>query len=75
LGKKTELFVRKTARRLKNKPPRLMTSDDYKPYKEAILKAFGKGGKGISGHYKPPWKGKKGKTVSRRCLYVSKNDL
>ena len=39
--KKTELLVRKTAKRLKNKPPRLMTSDDYKPYKEAILKAFG----------------------------------
>jgi len=40
--KKTELLVQKTAKRLGNKPPRLMTSDDYKPYKEAILKAFGK---------------------------------
>ena len=40
--KNTKLLVRKTARVLGNKPPRLMTSDDDKPYKEAILKAFGK---------------------------------
>jgi IS1 family transposase len=39
--KNTELLVRNTAKRLKNKPPRLMTSDEYKPYKKAILKAFG----------------------------------
>ena len=37
----TELLVQKTAKRLDNKPPRLITSDEYKPYKKAILKAFG----------------------------------
>jgi IS1 family transposase len=37
----TELLVQKTAKRLKNKVPRLITSDEYKPYKKAILKAFG----------------------------------
>jgi IS1 family transposase len=45
-GKRTEentdLLVRNTAKRLKNKAPRLITSDEYKPYKKAILKAFGK---------------------------------
>ena len=44
-GKRTEentdLLVQNTAKRLKNKTPRLMTSDEYKPYKKAILKAFG----------------------------------
>jgi hypothetical protein len=29
------------AKRLKNKVPRLITSDEYKPYKKAILRAFG----------------------------------
>ena len=37
----TELLVQKTAERLNFKPPRLITSDEYKPYKKAILKAFG----------------------------------
>jgi IS1 family transposase len=37
----TELLVRKTARRLNFRVPRLLTSDEYKPYKKAILKAFG----------------------------------
>jgi hypothetical protein len=37
----TERLVRNTAKRLKNKAPRLITSDEYKPYKKAILKAFG----------------------------------
>jgi len=40
--KNTKLLVQKTAERLKNKPPRLITSDEYKPYKEALLQAFGK---------------------------------
>jgi IS1 family transposase len=40
--KNTKLLVQKTAKRLKNKPPRLITSDDHKPYKEAILEAFGR---------------------------------
>jgi IS1 family transposase len=39
--KNTKRLVRKTAQCLKNKPPRLMTSDEYKPYKQAILEAFG----------------------------------
>ena len=39
--KNTELLVQKTAERLNFKTPRLMTSDEYKPYKKAILKAFG----------------------------------
>jgi len=38
----TKLLVRLTAKRLKNKPPRLITSDEYKPYKTAILESFGK---------------------------------
>ena len=37
----TELLVRKTAERLEFRVPRLMTSDEYKPYKKAILKTFG----------------------------------
>ena len=44
-GKRTETntkkLVRLTAKRLKYKPPRLITSDEYKPYKKAILEAFG----------------------------------
>jgi len=37
----TELLVQNTAKRLQFKPPRLITSDEYRPYKKAILKAFG----------------------------------
>ena len=37
----TELLVKKTAERLKNKAPRLITSDEYKAYENAILEAFG----------------------------------
>ena len=44
-GKRTETntkkLAHKTAKRLKNKPPRLITSDEYKPCKKAILEAFG----------------------------------
>ena len=39
--KNTKLLVRKTAKVLKNKPPRLMTSDEWKAYEQAILEAFG----------------------------------
>ena len=39
--KNTRELVRLTARRLQ-KVPRLITSDEYKPYKKAILEAFGK---------------------------------
>lgn len=37
----TELLVKRTAKRLQNRIPRLITSDEYKPYKKAILKTFG----------------------------------
>ena len=37
----TELLVQKTAERLNFKPPRLMTSDEWRPYERAILEAFG----------------------------------
>jgi IS1 family transposase len=39
--KNTKRLVRLTAQRLKNKPPRLMTSDEYPAYPGAILEAFG----------------------------------
>jgi IS1 family transposase len=39
--KNTKLLVQKTAKRLRNKAPRLITTDDYKPYTEAILESFG----------------------------------
>jgi len=39
--KNTKELVRKTAQRLQNRPPRLITSDEYTPYKKAILEAFG----------------------------------
>ena len=38
----TKKLVRKTAKRLNYKPPRLITSDEYKPYNQAVLEAFGK---------------------------------
>jgi IS1 family transposase len=37
----TKRLVRNTAKRLGNKPPRLITTDEYKVYEEAILEAFG----------------------------------
>jgi len=40
--KNTRKLVRLTAKRLPNKVPRLITSDEYKPYKTAILETFGK---------------------------------
>jgi IS1 family transposase len=40
--KNTNKLVHKTAKRLKNKAPRLITSDEYKTYKTAILESFGK---------------------------------
>jgi IS1 family transposase len=66
-GKRTEantkLLVRKTAKRLQNRVPRLITSDEYKPYKTAILEAFGtqrpskrmgKRGRPKKPRYRPP---------------------
>jgi IS1 family transposase len=40
--KNTKTLVRLTAKRLQHRVPRLITSDEYKPYKTAILEAFGK---------------------------------
>jgi IS1 family transposase len=40
--KNTEQLVQKTATRLQNRVPRLITSDAHSPYKKAILKAWGK---------------------------------
>jgi IS1 family transposase len=40
--KNTRTLLRLTAKRLQNRVPRLMTSDEYKPYKTAILETFGK---------------------------------
>jgi IS1 family transposase len=62
----TELLVQKTAKRLKNKPPRLITSDEYKPYKKAILKAFGE-------KRTPQRTGKRGRPKGPR--YRPKKDL
>jgi IS1 family transposase len=39
--KNTKLLVKNTARRLNDKPPRLITTDEYPPYKQAILESFG----------------------------------
>jgi len=69
-GKRTEentkLLVQKTAKRLKNKTPRLITSDEYKPYKKAILRAFGK-------RHVPPPTGLRGRP--RSAFYVPTKDL
>jgi IS1 family transposase len=39
--KNTKELVRLTAKRLQHKIPRLITSDEYKPYTAAILESFG----------------------------------
>ena len=39
--KNTKQLVRKTAKVLQNKPPRLITSDEWKAYEQAIVEAFG----------------------------------
>jgi IS1 family transposase len=39
--KNTKLLLQHTARRLNYKPPRLITSDEYPPYKQAILESLG----------------------------------
>jgi IS1 family transposase len=61
--KNTKRLVQNTARRLKFKPPRLITSDEYKPYKQAILESFGnkrmpkrtgKRGRPKKPRYRPP---------------------
>ena len=62
----TELLVQNTAKRLQNKTPRLMTSDEYKPYKKAILKAFGE-------QHVPPPTGLPGRP--RGAFYVPTKDL
>jgi len=57
--KNTNLLVQRTAKRLNGKTPRLITSDEYKPYKKAILKAFGK-------KYLPKRTGKRGRPKGPR---------
>jgi len=58
----TRRLVRLTAKRLQNRVPRLITSDEYKPYTEAILESFGdkkvpkrtgKRGRPKKPHYRP----------------------
>jgi IS1 family transposase len=39
--KNTRTLLRLTVKRLQNKTPRLITSDEYKPYTTAILESFG----------------------------------
>jgi len=39
--KNTRKLVHLTVQRLPNKVPRLITSDEYKPYETAILETFG----------------------------------
>ena len=39
--KNTKQLVQKTAKCLQNKSPRLITSDEWKAYEQAILEAFG----------------------------------
>jgi len=61
--KNTKRLVRETAKCLKNKHPRLITSGEYKPYKKAILETFGtqraprrtgKRGRPKKARYRPP---------------------
>jgi hypothetical protein len=69
-GKRTEAnaerLVKNTAKRLKNKAPRLITSNEYKPYQKAILKAFGE-------KRTPQRTGRRGRP--KRPRYHPKNDL
>lgn len=69
-GKRTEantqLLVQKTAKRLKNRPPRLITSDEWAAYKKAILVAFGQ-------PHTPPPTGKRGRP--RKAVYIPPPDL
>jgi len=61
--KNTRLLLRLVAKCLQNRVPRLITSDEYKPYKKAILEAFGekrtpkrtfKRGRPKKPRYRPP---------------------
>jgi len=61
--KNTKLLLRLTVKRLQNRVPRLITSDEYKPYQTAILESFGekrtpkptgKRGRPKKPHYRPP---------------------
>jgi IS1 family transposase len=64
--KNTKLLVQKTARVLQNKPPRLITSDEWQAYEQAILAAFGE-------CHVPPPTGLRGR--SRRALFVPPEGL
>jgi IS1 family transposase len=69
-GKRTEentkALVQNTAKRLKNKPPRLITSDEWRVYEKAILEAFGE-------RHVPPPTGLPGRP--RGAFYVPTEDL
>ena len=62
----TKQLVKNTAKRLGNKPPRLITTDEYKAYEEAILEAFGK-------KQSPKRTGKRGRP--RKARYRVPKDL
>jgi IS1 family transposase len=64
--KNTKKLVHNTAKRLKNKVPRLITSDEYKPYKTAILESFGT-------KRESKRTGKRGRP--KRAVYRPPNDL
>jgi len=68
-GKRTEAntkqLVEKTAHRLQFKPPRLITSDEHKPYKRAILETFAE-------KYLPPPTGKRGRP-KKACFRTPKD--
>jgi IS1 family transposase len=40
--KNTKQLVQNTAKRLKHRVPRLITTDEYPPYKQAVLESFGR---------------------------------
>ena len=58
--------MQKTARVLQNKPPRLITSDEWQAYEQAILAAFGE-------CHIPPPTGLRGRP--RRALFVPPEGL
>ena len=69
-GKRTEAntkqLVKKTAHRLQFKPPRLITSDEHKPYRQAILETFGE-------KYLPHPTGKRGRP--KKARFCTPKDL
>jgi transposase-like protein len=64
--KNTKLLVQKTASLLQNKPPQLITSDEWQAYEQAILEAFGE-------RHVPPPTGLRGRP--RRSIFVPPEGL